>query len=143
MKNSFLWGLKILLLPVMLYGKQAFAVSEAGEIQRKEQKSPHAEMNVAHNITNIQFNEDSNIAGQNAFNFSADELTNDEKSGLITALGDVEIEYNNMRLKTDKLVYNQNTDEIKATGNVRLYSSDGSIIYSDEVILSYKGFVKR
>ena len=50
----------------MLYSGQAFAVSEAGEIQRKEQKTPHAEMNVAHNITNIQFAEDSNIAGQNA-----------------------------------------------------------------------------
>ena len=54
MKNSCIWGIRILLLPAMLYSGQAFAVSEAGEIQRKEQKTPHAEMNVAHNITNIQ-----------------------------------------------------------------------------------------
>lgn len=136
MKNSCIWGIKILLLPALLYSGQAFAVSEAGEIQRKEQKTPHAEMNVAHNITNIQFAEDSNIAGQNAVNFSADELTNDENSGLITASGDVEIEYNNMRLKTDKLIYDQNKDVVTANGNVRLYSSDGSIVYSDEVVLS-------
>ena len=136
MKNSCIWGIRILLLPAMLYSGQAFAVSEAGEIQRKEQKTPHAEMNVAHNITNIQFAEDSNIAGQNAVNFSADELTNDENSGLITASGEVEIEYNNMRLKTDKLIYDQNNDVVTANGNVRLYSSDGSIVYSDEVVLS-------
>ena len=67
-------------------GNFAYAVNEAGEIQRKEQKSPHATMEVAHNITNIKFAEDENIEGDGAINFSADELTNDESSGLITAL---------------------------------------------------------
>lgn len=117
-------------------GNFAYAVNEAGEIQRKEQKSPHATMEVAHNITNIKFAEDENIEGDGAINFSADELTNDESSGLITATGDVEINYNKMRLKTDKLVYDQNKDIVTATGNVKLFSSDGSIIYSDQVSLA-------
>lgn len=135
MKISRLTGLK-LLLPALLCGHSAYAVNEAGEIQRQEQKSPHATMDVSHNITNIQFAEDSNIAGQEAVNFSADELTNDENSGLITATGDVEIEYNKMLLKTDKLVYDQNKDVVTAIGNVKLYSSDGSIVYSDRVSLA-------
>lgn len=135
MKISRLTGLK-LLLPALLCGHSAYAVNEAGEIQRQEQKSPHATMDVSHNITNIQFAEDSNIAGQDAVNFSADELTNDENSGLITATGDVEIEYNKMLLKTDKLVYDQNKDVVTAIGNVKLYSSDGSIVYSDRVSLA-------
>ena len=135
MKISRLTGLK-LLLPALLCWHSAYAVNEAGEIQRQEQKSPHATMDVSHNITNIQFAEDSNIAGQEAVNFSADELTNDENSGLITATGDVEIEYNKMLLKTDKLVYDQNKDVVTAIGNVKLYSSDGSIVYSDRVSLA-------
>ena len=135
MKISRLTGLK-LLLPALLCGHSAYAVNEAGEIQRQEQKSPHATMDVSHNITNIQFAEDSNITGQEAVNFSADELTNDENSGLITATGDVEIEYNKMLLKTDKLVYDQNKDVVTAIGNVKLYSSDGSIVYSDRVSLA-------
>ena len=93
-------------------------------------------MEVAHNITNIEFTGDSNLEGNEAIDFSADELTNDENTGLITAKGDVEILYNKMRLKTDTLVYDQNKDEVTATGNVKLYSSDGSIIYSDKVSLS-------
>lgn len=124
------------ILLLMLCSNAAYAVSEAGEIQRKEQKSPHADMNVAHNITNIEFTGDSNLEGNEAIDFSADELTNDETTGLITAKGDVEILYNKMRLKTDTLVYDQNKDEVTATGNVKLYSSDGSIIYSDKVSLS-------
>ena len=124
------------ILLLMLCSNVAYAVSEAGEIQRKEQKSPHADMDVAHNITNIEFTGDSNLEGNEAIDFSADELTNDETTGLITAKGDVEILYNRMRLKTDTLVYDQNKDEVTATGNVKLYSSDGSIIYSDKVSLS-------
>lgn len=129
-------GIRLLLPVVLLCSGQAFAVNEAGEIQRKENKTPHAAMDVAHNITNIQFAEDNNIEGQNAINFSADELTNDEKNGLIIAKGDVEIFYSGMRLQTDKLVYNQNKDLVTAQGNVRLYSSDGSIVYSDKVELT-------
>lgn len=135
MKSSLWVGAGAALL-LVLGENPAFAVSEAGEIQRKEQKSPHAMVDVSHNITNIDFTGDKDIEGNDAINFSADELVNDENTGLITATGDVEIEYNKMRLKTDKLVYDQNKDEITANGNVRLYSSDGSIVFSDKVSLA-------
>lgn len=136
MKISRLLKGSILMVALSFTANSAQAVSEAGEIQRKEQTSPHAAMNVSHNITNIEFAEDSNIKGDGAINFSADELVNDENTGLITAKGEVEINYNKMRLKTDKLVYDQNNDLVKAIGNVRLYTADGSVVYSDNVSLS-------
>lgn len=136
MKISRLLKGSILMAALSFAANSAQAVSEAGEIQRKEQTSPHAAMNVSHNITNIEFAEDSNIKGDGAINFSADELVNDENTGLITAKGEVEINYNKMRLKTDKLVYDQNNDLVKAIGNVRLYTADGSVVYSDNVSLS-------
>lgn len=136
MKISRLLKGSILMAALSFAANSAQAVSEAGEIQRKEQTSPHAAMNVSHNITNIEFTEDSNIKGDGAINFSADELVNDENTGLITAKGEVEINYNKMRLKTDKLVYDQNNDLVKAIGNVRLYTADGSVVYSDNVSLS-------
>lgn len=117
--------------------QNAQAVTEAGEIQRKEKHQPKAEMNVAHNITNLDITGDNNTGNKTEeINFSADEMVNDEKSGLITALGNVEILYNNMRLKTDKLVYDQNKDIITAIDNVELYTNEGSVIYSDKVSLS-------
>ena len=136
MKISRLLKGSILMAALSFAANSAQAVSEAGEIQRKEQTSPHAAMNVSHNITNIEFAEDSNIKGDGAIIFSADELVNDENTGLITAKGEVEINYNKMRLKTDKLVYDQNNDLVKAIGNVRLYTADGSVVYSDNVSLS-------
>ena len=119
-----------------MYITEAFAVSEAGEIQRKEEKNPHASIELQHNITDIAVTPNPKDSSVEEIDFSADELINDEKSSVITATGDVEIKYNGMRLITDKLVYNQNKDVITAIGNVRMHTNDGSIIYSDNVSLA-------
>lgn len=118
-----------------------FAVTEAGEIQRKEEKAPKASLYVTNNIADFSFS--SNVNSDNdaedgieQIDFSADEMINDEKAATVTAIGNVEIKYNGMRLLTDKLVYNQNDDTIVATGDTTLYAADGSIIRSKEVNLA-------
>ncbi|MEE6207212.1 MAG: LptA/OstA family protein, partial [Alphaproteobacteria bacterium] len=120
---------------LLLVALPAYAVTEAGEVQRKEEHTPHMEMYVTNNIANLDVD-----APQQAENeeikFSADELINDDKAGTITATGDVEIEYNGMRLVTDKLTYDQNSETITADGNVKLYTSDGSLIISDKASLA-------
>lgn len=113
----------------------AFAVTEAGEVQRKEEHSPHMEMFVTNNIANLDVDVPEN-GDSDEIAFSADELINDDNSSLITAVGNVEIKYNNMRLVSDKLTYDQNNDTIAAEGNVKLYTSDGSLILSDRASLA-------
>ena len=114
----------------------SYAVKEAGEFRKKESKTPHANFFVTNDITNIKTPEDNPDNSVEEIVFSADEMTSDDKQGIVTAKGNVEIEYNNMRLKTDKLIYNQKSDIVTAVGNVKMHTSDGAIIYSDEVSLS-------
>ena len=119
--------------------RPAFAVSEAGEIQRKSDHKPSGNFYVTNNI--MDMGTDASTAEDDAdepINFSADEMINDDKAETVTAKGNVEVEYNNMRLETDELIYHQTTDTITAKGNVRLFASDGSIIYGQEVALADK-----
>lgn len=112
----------------------AFAVSEAGEKRQKEAHQPHADVLLERNITDIAFvpenNEDEPI------DFSADEVFADTNEKVVRAKGNVEINYGGMRLISDEVEYDQIQDVIKAKGNVRFYSADGSVLYSDEIILA-------
>jgi len=114
----------------------AYAVKEAGEFRKKETKTPHASFFVTNDITDIKTTENTYNDAVEEIRFSAYEMTSDDEQGVITASGNVEIEYNNMRLKTDKLIYDQNSDLVTALGNVKMFTSDGAIIYSDKVSLA-------
>ncbi len=122
-------------LTLIAVGLPSFAAYEAGEVRKKEAKQPKASMFVENDITDISLPEEKEDENAQPIDFSADAVSADSSSKIITATGNVEINYNGMRLLTDKVEYNQNTDTIRARGNVRLYSSDGSAIYSDDVIL--------
>ena len=114
------------------------AVSEAGEIQRKETKEPKSNMYVSNNIADLGFaaTAPDNNEVVEKIEFEADEMINDEKSSTLTAQGNVEIRYNGMRLTTDKLVYNQDDDTVVARGNTTLYSPDGAVVKSTYVNLA-------
>ncbi|MBP5353058.1 MAG: LPS-assembly protein LptD [Alphaproteobacteria bacterium] len=138
MKSSLFKLLILQFAFCFIWTAPSFAVSEAGEIQRKQEKQPHATMFVTNNMTEIVDVSKSQSSSDEPeeINFSADEMSNDDQNGLTIASGDVDMTYNGMRLKTDKLIYNHNTDTVTALGHVRLYSPDGSVIYGDKVSLS-------
>lgn len=117
------------------------AVTEAGEFLRDEpKKTPTVDIYFANDITSLEVptakTVNKNSQESEPVNFSAEEVVSDEVKGTITANGNVEIVYNDMRLTTDKLVYNLNTDKITAVKNVKFYSPDGSVINSNYVSLS-------
>ncbi len=70
--------------------------------------------------------------------FSANELQNDQQLQTITAVGDVNIVRDNLTVKADKIVYNQKDDVVTAVGNVVLLNEDGTVVFSDYVVLSDK-----
>lgn len=70
--------------------------------------------------------------------FSANEMQNDQRLSTITALGDVNIVRDGLTVKADKIVYNQKDDIVTAVGNVALLNEDGTIVFSDYVVLSDK-----
>lgn len=114
------------------------AVSEAGEIQRKEAPEPKSNLYISNNITDLSFAaaSENNAETIEEIEFEADEMINDEKASTVTAKGNVEIKYNGMRLTTDKLVYNQQNDTVVARGNTTLYSPDGAVVKSTYVNLA-------
>ena len=123
---------------LVVAGLPAFAVTEAGEKQTREEKTPKSNFKVTNNITDIsgvsETNEESEIVEN--IDFSADEVINDEENNVITANGDVEIKYKGMRLTTDKLVYDENKEIITALGDTHLYTADGAIVEGNHVVLS-------
>lgn len=133
--KTWFWVLLVVLFNV----QQSAAVTEAGEKQERLKRNQGGSLYMTNNIVNFGATaEEMNEDEDEEINFSADELQNDDNADLITAIGNVEVEYNNMHLNADRLTYNQHTDVIEAEGNVRLEASDGSVVYSDKVALSDK-----
>lgn len=129
----------IFLFFLMTVSFPAFAVTEAGEVIRQEKKSPKATMYMTNNITDMNFaGSADSTSGEDdeAIDFVADEMINDDEAQIVTAQGNVEILYNGMKLTTDKVVYDQNADTVDAIGNVRIFTKDGSVIDGDRVSLS-------
>lgn len=131
---------EIFLSALMLISFPAAAVTEAGEFMQEEtKKSPEANFYVANNITDLTPTADNKQAAgedEEAIDFSADEMINDEDAQIITAQGNVEILYNGMRMTTDKVVYDQNADTLTAIGNVKMYTADGVVVDGTRVSLS-------
>lgn len=137
MKTEYQWFYLLCAFCAISSALPAYAVTEAGEFLRKEEKHPEAKMYVTNNITDFSdMHHDSASNGVEPIDFSADEMTNNDAAKIITATGNVEVLYSGMRLLTDKLVYDENADTITAYGNVKLYSTDGAVVSGDRVVLS-------
>ena len=94
---------------------------------------PLTKIEPKHNMTNIL---DTPSTENNDIYFSADEMENDSTNSLITASGNVEIIRDNLTLRADKVIYNQNTDHISAKGNVILVEQSGNVLFADQIDLS-------
>jgi LPS-assembly protein len=71
-----------------------------------------------------------------AANFSADEMSFDRETGIVTALGDVEIHHLERSMRADKVSYNRNTGVIQASGNVVFTEPTGEKIFGERVEIS-------
>ena len=66
----------------------------------------------------------------------ADRVSVDRETNVIRAEGNVEVVRGERRLLTDILQYDQDADQIEATGNVILLEPTGEALYADRVTLS-------
>ncbi len=84
----------------------------------------------------LQLPENSPFRDPDLFYLEANSLSNDEKSGILTVSGEVEGRYEDRSLRADQVVYDRNTGQIVATGNVTLVDATGSVQYADKLELS-------
>lgn len=74
-------------------------------------------------------------AGERAI-ITADELTHDRALGVVSARGNVEVEYGGRILLADTVSYQIASDRVTASGSVVLTESDGTTLFSDHVELT-------
>ena len=65
--------------------------------------------------------------------FSADEMSFDRESGVVSAQGNVEIRYKERRLKADTVSYNRETNVVSAAGNVVIHEPNRETIYGKKI----------
>jgi LPS-assembly protein len=63
--------------------------------------------------------------------FTADEVSYDRDTGLVTATGHVEAWQNDTVLRADRIVFDRNTNIAAATGHVVIMQPDGQVLFSD------------
>lgn len=63
----------------------------------------------------------------------ANELTYNQDTQRVTAVGGVQIYYNRYRMVAQRVEYNQQTGRVMATGNIELIEPGGSRIYADSL----------
>lgn len=84
----------------------------------------------------LTLNADSPFRDPDVIYMEADELLNDEASGVITASGEVEGRYQDRTLRAEKVVYTLATGVVIASGNVVLIDANGSTQYAEKLELS-------
>src|SRR5678815_5446051 len=65
----------------------------------------------------------------------ADEVIRDDKEGVTTAQGNVEVRYNGRALRADRLVYNDKTGVVRGYGHIIIVNTDGTTEYANEIVL--------
>jgi LPS-assembly protein len=63
--------------------------------------------------------------------FTADQVSYDRETGLVTAMGHVEAWQNDTVLRADKIVFDRNTNIAAATGHVVILQPDGQVVFAD------------
>lgn len=86
--------------------------------------------------------DDLNLPAQSQFRnpdiiyLEADEVIDDETTGVLTAKGSVDARYEDRSLRADSVIYDTNTGRVIASGNVVLIDGQGNAQYSDKIELS-------
>lgn len=112
-----------------LFGKQPddMTIDTSSEETRPSQPAPAVRSNAAPQPT--QPGKQDALRAE----LNADSMTYDRDLGLITATGNVEIEYGPRSLLADKVTYNQKADIVLAEGNVSMTDETGKVIFGDRV----------
>lgn len=113
-----------------LFGKQPddMAIGTSSEETRPAQPASAVRPNTSPQPASQSSSQDVQRAELNA-----DSMTYDRDLGLITATGNVEIEYGPRSLLADKVTYNQKTDIVIAESNVSMTDETGKVIFGDRI----------
>jgi LPS-assembly protein len=73
---------------------------------------------------------------KNIVDFEADALDYDDRTDIVTATGNVKMERDGNRVRADKVVWQRKTGQVMAVGNVAVTSPGGDVAYGDSIELT-------
>ena len=73
---------------------------------------------------------------QPRIDFSADQLIYDSRAEIVTVIGDVRMTREGNRLRADRVVWDRNSGQVRAEGNVQIVNPGGDTAYGDNVVLT-------
>ena len=73
---------------------------------------------------------------QNKLLLRADRIVYDTSENVVSAEGNVEVDYNDHILLARRLIYDQKTDTLTASGNLSVLSPEGNVAFADRVELT-------
>ena len=68
----------------------------------------------------------------------ADQVSRNNDTKVTTAEGSVEIRYDSRTIRSNRLVYDENTGVIRAYGDIQIVNADGSVEFADQLTLDDK-----
>ena len=75
-------------------------------------------------------------AGEQQVDFSSDQLEYDTEREIVTVRGNVRMTSEGNSLRADAVVWDRNSGEVRAEGNVRVVNPQGDAAYGDSVVLT-------
>lgn len=75
------------------------------------------------------------VLGEEGVYLEANELTENDETGVVTARGAVEARNEGRTVRAEEVEYTRSTGRVFARGNVRVINPDGSVTFADEVEL--------
>ena len=110
--RKFALGAFVLAAAAVIVGIDSLAIHPA-LAQRIEQRNPNAQLLL-----------------------KADQLIYDNDAQVVTAIGDVQLDYDGFNVVAERVSYNQRTRRVTASGNVEIIEPDGNRIYADSIDLT-------
>ncbi|HLL60057.1 MAG TPA: LptA/OstA family protein, partial [Allosphingosinicella sp.] len=68
--------------------------------------------------------------------FSSDQLIYDTRAEIVTVSGDVRMTREGSNLRADRVIWNRQSGEVRAEGNVRVVNPQGDAAYGDSIVLT-------
>ena len=76
------------------------------------------------------------LDGQHKVLLRADQIVYDTDASVVSAEGNVEIDYDDRILLANKIIYDQKSDVVRAAGHISVLSPNGDVAFADNVVLT-------
>ena len=118
-------------LPLLLFAPAAALAQESAPDQ-----APPAAGEESTEGAQDALSADAAADGDRRVNFTADQLVYDTRAEIVTVSGRVDMTSEGNNLRADRVIWDRNSGQVRAEGNVRIVNPQGDAAYGDSIVLT-------